>query len=317
MTKEKIEAVMFAVGRKIGIDEISKLAKIEDKNQIEQSLQEIKKEYDQRNGPISLTQQGTYWKMGVADNYIHAVQDIISETELDKQTMETLAVIAYKAPVLQSNVIKIRTNKAYDHLKLLEEMGYISRELHGRTKMIRLSQYFFKYFDVPSDQMKQVFNSVQEGEKIIEQKEQELKEIKQTVKEMEEKKKTEKEEVKKEEQTQEKTLNEVDKELLTEGVIQQVEKEEATKEPYELEIEEMEKLQKEKKKLKKEKEKRKKEREAEKALEAGEIAAAIQKTEQAMKATPEHKEENKIESDDDSGEDDDDDEEGWEEEKKQ
>jgi segregation and condensation protein B len=256
--KDKVEAVLFAVGRKIDIEEISKITKITEKAQIEEALQQLKQDYETRQGPIALTQQGTVWKMGVADSHIPTVQNIMSDTELDRQTMETLAVIAYKAPVLQSDVIKIRTNKAYDHLKLLEELGYIARVPKGRSKLITLSQYFFKYFDVPSENMKQMFNTVQEGEKLVEKKEQELKEIKEKIKEIEELKSQKKDEEKKEEQTHEQELAKVDETLLNEGVLQTT-TEEAKKEPYEIEIEEMEKLQKEKKKLKKEKEKRKKE----------------------------------------------------------
>ncbi len=263
--KEKVEAVLFAVGRKIDLEEISKITHVEDKTKIEEALKELQQDYSKREGSISLVQQGTYWKMGVADAHIPTVQDIISETELDKQTMETLAVIAYKAPVLQSEVIKIRTNKAYDHLKLLEEMGYITREVSGRTRLIKLSQYFFKYFDVPSDNMKNMFNDVKEAEEAVEQKEEELKEIKEQVKELEKQKKKEQKEEKKEEKTQEEAVAEVENELMEEGIIQEIEKEEEKKEAYELELEEQDKIEKEKQKLKKEKEKRKQEREAKRA----------------------------------------------------
>jgi len=274
--KDKIEAVMFALGRKVDLDEISTITKVTDKKVIEESLKELQEEYSKREGSVGLIQQGTLWKMGIVDEHIPTVQNIISDTELDKQTMETLAIIAYKAPVLQSNVIKIRTNKAYDHLKLLEELGYITREISGRTKLVKLSQYFFKYFDVPTDQMKQLFNNVEEGEKIVEEKEQELKDMKEQVKELEKQKKIEAKEAPKKEQTEEQTLEQVDAELLQDGVINESEEDEP-KEAYEIELEAQEKIIEEKLKLKKEKEKRKQEREAKKAAKEGKVVEEVTK----------------------------------------
>ena len=70
-------------------------------------------------------------------------------------------------------MIHIRTNKAYDHLKELEQLGFISRKKHGRTNLIKLSEKFFKYFDLPEDKLKQHladFNSIAQaiGQKEVE-----------------------------------------------------------------------------------------------------------------------------------------------------
>ncbi|MFC1774850.1 SMC-Scp complex subunit ScpB [Nanoarchaeota archaeon] len=68
-----------------------------------------------------------------------------------------LAVIAYKSPILQSDVIKIRTNKAYDHLKLLEDQSFITREKHGRTKLIKITQKFYDYFEISPEELQKKF----------------------------------------------------------------------------------------------------------------------------------------------------------------
>ncbi len=78
--------------------------------------------------------------------------------------IETLAVIAWKAPVLQSEVVRIRTNKAYDHLSELESSGFISRAKHGRTKLVKLTDRFFSYFDVKNAEDVKAKFKVQEPE---------------------------------------------------------------------------------------------------------------------------------------------------------
>ena len=114
-------------------------------------------------------QDGPAWKLTVKEQFMPFVRKIVTQTELKKSVMETLAVISYKNPILQSDLIKIRTNKAYDHLDLLEEEGYITRKKAGRTKEITLAQKFFDYFDLPEEALREKFKSVQELESQVEQ----------------------------------------------------------------------------------------------------------------------------------------------------
>lgn len=171
--KKQVESILFSVGRKIEISELAKLVKASE-SAILPLLQELKGEYDARNSSLMIVQDGTAWKLTVREAFLSTVRKIVTQTELPKSVMETLAVIAYKAPVLQSNIIKVRTNKAYDHLVLLEQDGFVMRVKHGRTKMIRLAQKFFDYFDIPEDQLKQKFSNVLALEKAIQEKEGEI-----------------------------------------------------------------------------------------------------------------------------------------------
>jgi segregation and condensation protein B len=186
--RNKIEAVLFSIGKKIHIDELMRMIKDKDKARVVACLIELKKKYNEDvNNSLQIMQDGDDWKLTIKDQYIDVAKEIGIETELPKTVMETLAVIAYKNPVLQSEVIKIRTNKAYDHLKLLEEMGYIQREKYGRTKKIKLATKFFQYFDLPPEALKEKFSNVAEMEKIIKQKENQIHEITEKKKEMIEK----------------------------------------------------------------------------------------------------------------------------------
>ena len=103
------------------------------------------------------------------EKYLPLVQKIVAETELSKTVMETLAVVAWKAPVLQSDIIRIRTNKAYDHLRELEDNGFISRAKHGRTQIIKLTDKFYSYFDMQGkEDVQKQFASFKEASNAIE-----------------------------------------------------------------------------------------------------------------------------------------------------
>jgi len=217
--KNKIEALLFSSGRKMSIEEISRLSGIRNQESIKQALNELKKEYEERGSSVMLFEEGDGWKLTVKEHYLPVVQKIVTQTELDRPLMETLAVIAWKYPVLQATVVKIRHNKAYDHLKQLEEMGFITRTKYGRTKRIALTQKFFDYFALPNKEKAQeafkdkipedVKKSVEKIEQEIEESERKAEKIR---KRLEENKRLAEEERKKEENIG-KELDKMDKEL--------------------------------------------------------------------------------------------------------
>lgn len=182
---KKVEAVLFAVGRDIAIEDVAGLCTL-GQERVMEILHELQQEYAANaTSALALHEKGKFWKFSVKDQYLPLVTNLVQNTELDKSTMETLAVIAWKYPILQADLVKIRHTKAYDHLKALEEREFISKEKSGRTFKIRLTPKFFEYFDLPSQDAKEAFKKVippemqqeiQNAEAEIERKEKEIEE---------------------------------------------------------------------------------------------------------------------------------------------
>lgn len=195
--KSKVEAIMFSTGHRISLDDISKLSRSL-RSDVLNALKELQKEYDEKQSSLMLVDEGDFWKFTVRDHFMPMVRKIVAETELTKSILETLAVIAFKYPILQSDLIKIRTNKAYDHLMELEKSGYISRQKHGRTNLIKLTEKFFKYFDLTEDKLKEQFRDFDSIAKAIKEKEGEVEQIKEEQRKRAEDLKKEDEKIKKE-----------------------------------------------------------------------------------------------------------------------
>jgi segregation and condensation protein B len=146
--KNQLEALLFASGRFMSVDILMSLTGASNKQVINNNMAKLKQEYDSRGSPMMIIEEKDGWKLTVREEYLPMVRKIISETELPKTMLETLAVIAWKAPVLQSEVVDIRHNKAYDHIAELEELGFIKKEMKGRSYLIMLTEKFFEYFDI-------------------------------------------------------------------------------------------------------------------------------------------------------------------------
>lgn len=193
--KKKVEAILFSSGRKMGLEELSRICGIRDINALKQALAELKKGYDEKDTALKLIEEPDGYKLNVKEEHLALVQKIVTQTELSKTLMETLAIIAWKYPCLQAEVVKVRTNKAYDHLKELEQLSFITREPFGRTKKIRLTEHFFEYFDLPQkakaqeifhEKMPQeVQEKVRQTIDEIEKKEEDVEKIKQEIAEQE------------------------------------------------------------------------------------------------------------------------------------
>lgn len=158
--KNALESLLFSSGKKLSTQELCKLCKIRDEEKVKTALKELKQDLEARGSSLSLIEDLEGWRLVVRDKYLPFVKKIVSQTELTKSVLETLAVVAYKSPVLQSEIISIRTNKAYDHLSQLEKLNYITRTKHGRTKLVKLSQKFFDYFETTEEQVKKELSKV-------------------------------------------------------------------------------------------------------------------------------------------------------------
>lgn len=152
--KNRIEAVLFTTGRFMDLDELSRLCGIASTGLLRDVINELKQDYEKREGALSLLEENGRFKLNIKKEYGHLTAKLLSECELDKPTQETLAVIAYKTPAVQSDIIKIRGTTAYDHIKFLRENDFITAEPHGRTKLLKLAPKFFDYFDVIEESLK-------------------------------------------------------------------------------------------------------------------------------------------------------------------
>lgn len=156
--KNRVEAVLFTTGRFMELQEIAVLCNISSAEIVKDVLDSLKKEYDSRAGALSLVEDKGKWKLSIKKDYNYLTAKLLDTAEMDKPTQETLALIAYKNPVLQSDIVKMRGNTSYDHVKFLKDNDFITSEKHGRTRLLKLTPKFFDYFDIVENQLMEKFS---------------------------------------------------------------------------------------------------------------------------------------------------------------
>src|SRR3989344_1622447 len=99
----KVEAVLFAVGRDIAVEDVARFCGLTE-DDVQKIINDLSHFYNTNNeSALSLQQKGKFWKFTVKDSYLPLVTNLVQDTELDKSVMETLAVIAWRYPIIQSD----------------------------------------------------------------------------------------------------------------------------------------------------------------------------------------------------------------------
>lgn len=150
----KVEAVLFITGSFMTVEDIAKSAEIASEGIVKELILKLKAAYDEKKGSLEIIENEGKYKIALRKDYVPISTKLLSNTELDRSTQETLAIIAYKQPILQADLIKIRGNGAYDHIHTLKDLQFIVSEKFGRTRKLKLAPKFFEYFDIAGDQLK-------------------------------------------------------------------------------------------------------------------------------------------------------------------
>jgi len=143
--KRTIEAALFIAPGAMAVKDLARLVSL-NIAETRVLVNELMHAYDERETALGIFAEENGFRMGVKRKYEDEVSHLASAPEFHKGVMKTLAYIAYKQPVPQSDVIKFRNTKAYDHVKMLKDRGFITKIPKGPTYTIRTTKKFLQYF---------------------------------------------------------------------------------------------------------------------------------------------------------------------------
>ncbi|MDD2679021.1 MAG: SMC-Scp complex subunit ScpB [Candidatus Nanoarchaeia archaeon] len=153
--KKRIEALLFIISKGLSIQELCEKTGCP-KNQVLDALNELKKEYETGNKAFTILNLNSVYRMTVHRELINGVEDLVP-ADLSKSLIKTLSVIAWKQGITQGEVVRIRGNKAYEHVKALNDMGFVASEPYGKSCRLTLAEKFFEYFNISKGEEKFIF----------------------------------------------------------------------------------------------------------------------------------------------------------------
>ncbi len=150
-----VEAIMFALGREISVDEISKTLEVE-KDNVVKAIEELKEKYTQDSG-VKLIEVNGMVQLVTNNKYYEYVNKFVENTKrqnLSVSAQETLAIIAYNPKITKTEIENIRGVNSDFAVSRLLECGLIEEvarlNLPGRPAAYSVTNEFLRSCGIKS-----------------------------------------------------------------------------------------------------------------------------------------------------------------------
>ena len=154
--KKLFTAALFMSPRPLSLRALSRVMGVESNPVALKIAEEAAREFNQANPSLEIARVGEKYVMRVKPDLADKVSHLAVSPELGRAVLRTLALIALRQPVKQSDVVKVIGNKAYEYVKELEARGIIRAEKSGNTKILRTTRKFEEYFGKTPEELQQM-----------------------------------------------------------------------------------------------------------------------------------------------------------------
>lgn len=151
-----IEAILYLKAQPLTIAQLAEYAGC-DRKAIEESLLELMAGYAQRDGALEIVETPNGYCLQLREAFHGLIQRLIP-VDLGVGALRTLAAIALKGSITQTQLVELRGSGAYQHVQELVGLGFVKkrRQSDGRSYWLQVTEKFHQYFQV--EQLPQVAN---------------------------------------------------------------------------------------------------------------------------------------------------------------
>ncbi len=152
--KNIIESLLFVADEPLTIDRLKKIIPGAESRELRETLEELTTDYETRQGGFFLKQVAGGYQIRTRPEYMEWIKRLLQPRpqRLSKAALETLAIIAYKQPVIRSDVEHIRGVDCGSILRVLLERKFIRvlgrKDIPGRPLIYATTKRFLEVFDL-------------------------------------------------------------------------------------------------------------------------------------------------------------------------
>lgn len=150
--KSIIEAVLFIAGESISLDSLRNILEI-DRTEVERLVKELIHDYTINNNGLLVVEVAGGVQMvtnPVCSPWVKKLLSTAVPAKLSQPSLETLAIIAYKQPIIKAEIEAIRGVNSDGVVKTLLERKMVKilgrKEVPGRPLMYGTTREFLQYF---------------------------------------------------------------------------------------------------------------------------------------------------------------------------
>jgi len=148
----KVEAALYASGRPLSIEEISRVAGTVSERKATAIAREVARAVNGSMQAVEIVEYaGPKFAMQLKAQYTQTARKFATRPLLSRAALRTLSFIAFFQPISAAELVLRRSSTVYQHLKELEDVGFVVGERQGRSKNYRTSARFAEYFGLSTD----------------------------------------------------------------------------------------------------------------------------------------------------------------------
>ena len=150
--RARIEAALYASGRALDAEQLAKAAGISSKKRAVDEAKAIQVRIKSAMSAVEVVEYpGPRFAMQLKAEYTHVARKFATKPLLSKAALRTLSFVAYFQPISSADLALRRGSQAYDHVKDLEEVGFLVWERKGRSKLYSTTTEISEYFGLSVD----------------------------------------------------------------------------------------------------------------------------------------------------------------------
>lgn len=143
---QRIEAILYLKAQPLRLGELVDYAQC-DRSIVQAALRQLMQDYSQRESALDVVETTEGFVLQLRSGFEALVQTLIP-VDLGVGALRTLAAIALKKGITQTELVDLRGSGAYQQVQTLVEQGFVQKRRHKETRSywLQVTDKFHRYF---------------------------------------------------------------------------------------------------------------------------------------------------------------------------
>jgi segregation and condensation protein B len=151
----QVEAVLFAAGKPLSVKELTAALELDDFRPVQRAVRTLEQTYGHRQSALEVRRVGDRYALQLKETYVATVH-AVTPVEMAPRTVKALTLVAYHQPILQSMLVKMIGDVAYEEVQHLRSLGLVATEPKGSTLELTTTRRFAEYFGIASTRPEEI-----------------------------------------------------------------------------------------------------------------------------------------------------------------
>jgi segregation and condensation protein B len=151
----QVEAVLFAAGKPLSVKEITGALGLDDFRPVLKAVRTLEQTYENRQSALEVRKVGDRYALQLEERYVPTVHSV-TPVEMAPRTVKALTLVAYHQPILQSVLVRMIGDVAYEEVQHLRSLGLVHTEPKGSTLELSTTRRFAEYFGISSTKPEEI-----------------------------------------------------------------------------------------------------------------------------------------------------------------